>query len=282
MISNWFIYPSQLGGLKSRFTIDARIALTHIIYSGWVKNLTTSILAFDIVQFFPSLNHQLLSLILDKVGLDHKISMFFKNYLVGRKTKYLWNEFTSPSFNVNIGVGQGSALFPILSAFYLSPVFISLENHLKILKIPISIISFVDNSLFISQNKSISYSNANLFYCYNIILSLLMKCGLVVEHEKTDIFHFSRSHGVFNPPPLDLSSLGKPILLSKDIWRYLSFIFNHKLIFRNHIDFYAKKAIFTVKCMKLLENLSQGINLLQKRKLYRCCALSIALYGFLL
>jgi len=236
--------------------MDAGVALTHIICSGWVKNLTTSTLAFDIVQFFPFLNYQLLPLILDKVGLDHKISTFFKNYLVGRKTKYLWNKLTSPSFNVNIGVEQESALFPILSVLYLSSVFLSLENHLKILKIPISIIIFVDNGLFISQNKYILHSNANLFYCYNIILSLLTKCGFIVEYGKTDIFHFSRSYRAFNPPPLDLSFLGGPILLPKNTWRYLSFIFDCKLMFRNHIDFYANKAISTVKCMKLLGNLS--------------------------
>ena len=164
-------------------------------------------LVFDIVQFFLSLNHQLLPLILNKAELDCKILMFFKNYLVGRKTKYLWNNFISPSFNINIGVGQGFSLSPILSTLYLSLVFHSLENWLKILKIPISIISFVDNGLFISQNKSILHSNANLFCCYNIILSLLMKCSLVVEHRKTDIFHFSKSHGIFNPPPLNPSSL---------------------------------------------------------------------------
>ena len=141
---------------------------------------------------------------------------FFKNYLVGRKTKYLWNKFISSPFNVNVGVGKESALSPILSALYLSSVFLSLENHLKILKIPISIIFFVDNGFFISQNKSISHSNANLFCCYNIILSLLMKCGLVVEHGKTDIFHFSRSHRVFNPSPLDLSFLRKSVLLLKE------------------------------------------------------------------
>ena len=62
------------------------------------------------------------------------------------KLEDLWN----PPFNINVGVGQGSALSPILSALYLSSVFLSLENHLKILKIPISIISFVDNGLFIS------------------------------------------------------------------------------------------------------------------------------------
>ena len=101
----------------------------------------------------------------------------------------------------------------ILSALYLLPVFYSFENHLKNLKISISIISFVDNSLFISQNKSILYSNTNLFCCYNIISSLLTKYSLVVEHRKTDIFHFSRSHSLFNPPSLDLSPLEGLILL---------------------------------------------------------------------
>jgi len=124
------------------------------------------------------------------------------------------------------------------------------------------------------------HSNANLFCCYNIILSLLTKCGLVIEHRKTNIFHFSRSHSLFNPPPLDLSPFGGLVLLPKDIWKYLGFIFNCKLNFRNHIDFYANKVISTIKCMKLLGNSSRGINPLQKGKLYRCCALPIMLYGF--
>jgi len=69
-ISNDFIHPYQLGGLKHRSTTDASIALIHLIQLDWVKNLTTSILAFNIAQFFPSLNHQLLPLILDKTELD--------------------------------------------------------------------------------------------------------------------------------------------------------------------------------------------------------------------
>jgi len=88
-ISNNFIHQSQLGGLKQRSTTDAGVVLTQIICSCWVKNLITSTLAFNIAQFFPSLNHQLLPLILDKVGLDQRVFIFFKNYLVGRKTKYM-------------------------------------------------------------------------------------------------------------------------------------------------------------------------------------------------
>ena len=120
-------------------------------------------------------------------------------------------------------------------------------------------LSFVNNGLFISQNKSISHSNANLFDSYNVISSLLMRCGLVVEHEKTNVFHFSRSQGVFNPSPLDLSVLGGPILLPKNTWQYLGFIFDQKLTFRSHINFYANKVISTVKYMKMLSYASSPV-----------------------
>ena len=92
-----FIYLSQLGGLKFKSTTDAGIALTHIICLGQVKNNTTSILAFDIAQFFPSLNHYLLTCILQKAGLNICIVNFFTNYVQ--------NNFSSPTFEVNIGVG---------------------------------------------------------------------------------------------------------------------------------------------------------------------------------
>ena len=88
MASNDFIHPSQLSGLKFKSMIDAGVALTHIIRTGWVKNLSTSTLAFNIVQFFPLLNHQLLSLIMKKVGFDNRIVSFFMNYLVDRKMNY--------------------------------------------------------------------------------------------------------------------------------------------------------------------------------------------------
>ena len=111
---------------------------------------------------------------------------------------------------------------------------------------------------------------------------LLLKFGLIVKYRKTNIFHFSRLHRVFNLPSLNLSPISGPLLLSKETWKYLDFIFNHKLTFRNHIDFYSNKVIFTIKCMKLLGNSSRGINSLQKRRFYRCYALPIALYRFLL
>jgi len=214
------------------------------------------------------------------VGLDPKVISFFVDYLIRRKTNYVWNDLFSLIYEVNVEVGQGSALSPILSALYLSPFLYILENHLKILNIPVSLISFVDNGLIIAQNKSIDISNSHLFCSYNVLSSLLVKFGLIIEHLKTETFHFNRSHETFNPPPFDLSSIGGLILCPKNLWKYLGFIFDRKLTFHQHIDFYSNKAISTVKCMRLLGNSLQGINPTQKRLLYRCCILPIALYGF--
>ena len=156
---------------------------------------------------------------MDKAGFDPRISRFFSNYLVGRKTQYLWNNFSFPFFDVNIGVGQGSAL----SALYLSPVFHIFEKRLKNLKIPVSFISFVDNGLLISQNKFFEILNANLFCSYHVISHLLYHFGLVIKQGKTEVFYFSRVQGAFNPSPLDLSILGGPVLHSKEMWQLLYF-----------------------------------------------------------
>ena len=177
-------------------------------------------------------------------------------------------------------MGQGSALSPILSAIYLALFLHILENCLKILKIPISILSFVDDGLLVVQSKFFSISNSLLFCSYNIVSSFLPRFGLIVEHSKTEVFHFTRLCGSFNPPPLNLSFIGGPILYPKDTWKYLGFIFNRKLSFHQHINFYSNKVISTVKCMKILGNSVRGLIPHQKHLLYRSCVLPIALYGF--
>ena len=244
---------------------------------GWVKNLSTSTLTFNISQFFSSFNHHLLSLILGKVGFDICVIKFFFNYLVERKTYYFWNNFSLPSFNINVEVGQGSALSSILSALYLLPFLHILEKWLKNLKIPISFLLFVDDSLSVAQSKSFQLSNSHLFCSYNVASILLLD---FVEYSKTEIFHFSRSIGLFNPLSLNLSSLGGSTLCPKETWKYLGFIFDRKLSFHQHINFYSNKFISMVKCMKILGNSVQGLSLHQKWLLYRSCVLPIALYGF--
>jgi len=110
----------------------------------------------------------------------------------------MWNSFCSPLFSIDIGVGQESTLSSILSALYISPIFHIFEKRTKNLNISISFLSFVDDGLFISQEKTFEKTNAMLFYSYNIITLLFNQFELAIKHEKSEVFLFSRSYRNFN------------------------------------------------------------------------------------
>ena len=55
--ANEFLDPNQLGGIRQCSTIDAGMYFMHLICAGWAKDCHTSVIAFNIAQFFPSLNH---------------------------------------------------------------------------------------------------------------------------------------------------------------------------------------------------------------------------------
>ena len=106
-----------------------------------------------------------------------------------------------------------------------------------------------------------------------------MDTSLVMEHNKSEVFHFTRSQQPTDPS-LDLTSVRGPILTPKPIWQYLGFFFDCKLIFQYYVHHHANKCISTLNAMKLLGNSSCGILPIQKYLLYRTCVLLIALYSF--
>jgi len=167
----------------------------HLIQAEWLKQCHTSVITFDIAQFFPSLNHSFLSICLKKARLNTNVRGFFNNYHLGCSTTYSWNNFSFPPFNTNVGVDQGSALSPILFAIYLAPIIKIFKKRIKNLKenIPTDIFSFVDDGLLISQEKSYSLPSSFLLCSYNIMSKILLNTGLVIEHSKTELFHFTRA-----------------------------------------------------------------------------------------
>ena len=222
MVANRFLDPNQLGDIKQRLTTDTGIYLTHLIRTRWLKQYHTSVIAFNITQFFPSLNHYFLSICLKKVELSTNIRDFFNSYHSSYSISYLWNSFLSPIFDTNVGVSQGSALSPILSTIYLSPIIKTFKKRIKNLKenIPTDILSFVDDSLLISQEKSYSLSSSFLLCSYNIMSKILFDAGLVMEHSKTELFYFTRAQHPPNPS-INLTPVGGPVvtLLENFLWK---------------------------------------------------------------
>ena len=51
------LHLCQFRGVCQNFTEDAGIYLTHLVCTGWAKGLKTSVVAFDLAQYFPLLQY---------------------------------------------------------------------------------------------------------------------------------------------------------------------------------------------------------------------------------
>ncbi|PPQ94127.1 hypothetical protein CVT25_007912 [Psilocybe cyanescens] len=254
----------------------------HMVRAGWAKGLKTSVIAFDVAQFFPSLNHEVLMAILRKLGFSDNVVKFFFYYLVSRSTQYAWGNFTSDLRQADVGVGQGRALSPVLSALYLTLI-------MRLFKLdPLTcgcfLLSYVDDGTLVVQSKSLLNNCDALKWAYSVIFELFKKFGLALEHDKSEVFHFDRSHSKDNPS-VDLGYApytGATPLKPKLYWWYLGFYFDCKLTFTEHVQYYSTKALLTVKAMKMLGSSTRGLCPVQKCVLYCACVLPIVTYGFCL
>jgi hypothetical protein len=105
------------------------------------------VVAFDLAQFFPSINHKLILSILEKQGFAPEIVVFFLSYLMGRHTQYAWDEELSPVFPSSVGLGQGSAMSPVISALTLAPLMKEFERRVA----SALLISFMDDGTIMAE-----------------------------------------------------------------------------------------------------------------------------------
>jgi len=84
---------------------------------------------------------------------------------------------------------------PILSAIYLAPIIKTFKKRIKNLKenILTDILSFADDGLLISQEKSYLLSSSFLLCSYNIMSKILLNTSLIMEYSKTELFYFTRA-----------------------------------------------------------------------------------------
>ena len=129
------------------------------------------------------------------------------------------------------------------------------------------------------REKHIIQPCQSFFSSYRVVTDLMVLFGLVIEHDKSEIFYFSRTYNNSNPE-LDLSAIGASTLKPKTYWRYLGFYFNCCLFFKKHIYYYFTKALSTVKAINVLRNSIRGLLPLQKWLLYCSCIILITTYGF--
>jgi hypothetical protein len=122
--------------------------------------------------------------------------------------------------------------------------------------------SYVDDGTFIVSSWKVEDNLPLLKEAYGFVHNAFSSLGLVLEHDKSEAFHFSHAQRFSNPAiDLGFAPYGEATPLKpKPIWRYLGFFFDRKLLFREHVRFYSTKAFTTVKpliCLLTLQGASR-------------------------
>ncbi|KAF8638448.1 hypothetical protein AX17_002205, partial [Amanita inopinata Kibby_2008] len=272
------LYKGQCGGVEEHSTTDAGLSLLAFIQDAQRKGLCPSFLTFDIAQFFPSINHDLLCQILQRLGFSSKLVKFFSSFFSNRHTTYAWGSFKSPLFPFSLGVPQGDCLSPILAAIYIAVLFILMERRFG-----------TTNKLFLSFVDDGGIAVASQSYTQNcqLLQDILLfatdntnRLGLRIEDDKTEFIHFRTL--LFNkwhyPRPTTITVNNKTIQ-NKDILRYLGFFFDQSLSFNHHVQFYTNKGYSSLLSFRMLGNSMRGLLPSMKSLLYRAIAFPIMTYG---
>jgi len=99
------------------------------------------------------------------MGFADIVVDFFANYLVRRFTKLFWDNELSEPFPAAVGVGQGSALSPIISALYLALVLWQFHAERN----DAQLISYVNDGTIIVQSKTWGENLTKLKSAYDTV-----------------------------------------------------------------------------------------------------------------
>jgi hypothetical protein len=84
----------------------------------------------------------------------------------------------------------------------------------------VDIMSYVDDGTIMAQNPRLEDNLPPLIAAYGWIIQAFTALGLVLEHYKSEAFHFSQARG-FRPLPIDLGYapyMGNTPLRPKPMW----------------------------------------------------------------
>ncbi len=281
-------HPLQFGGMQHHSTLDAAMSMLHEISEARCRGLTVTCVAFDVAQFFPSIDHEALLTILAFQGFAKEVVQIFKSYLHNRTTSYFFGQLTGGMFDLPFGIPQGDGPSPTLASLFIAPAL-----HISVPFNPessVKLIFYVDDGNIITMSTSPQKNVKVIQTTYKSTYGAFTDLGLTLEHSKTDLFHAPAydpdNKRRINPAPLPSIDLGfapftgNTPLQPTNKWRYLGYFFDGLLSFDYHVNFYFNKAFSTTRAFRMFGKANGGLDPKNRRLFYISCVFPILTYGF--
>ena len=277
---------THFGGLPGRATTDSLHLVTKFVHDAWAHPTDhhVSLLFLDVKAAFPSVVPERLLHNMRKRGIPKQYIDWYRVRLTGRQTVLCFDDYTSPSFNIESGIDQGCPLSALAFLFY----------NTDILDIPIrkngeAGAGFIDDIIFVARGPTFSASNHK-------IQQIMERRGGCLEWSRTHHVKFEmdknalvqssrRREKSLTDPRKSVPKKRIPITIAGRITRpvkshkFLGIIIDEELCFKEQLaSAVAKGTKYALACRRLTKP-SLGIKNKYTRLLFNSVVIPKMLYG---
>lgn len=265
-----------MGGRKQRSAVDAGMTLLSDIELNKTDRKLTSCLMMDVKGAFDFVNKNQLLQTCQKNNLSSSLCQWIDSFLQSRKMKLAFDDETTQSFDVDVGVPQGSPVSPILFLIYISELF--KQNHYLTREFSVRLISYIDDIAIVASSKTF-HENCRIL---KKIASKLIDWGnnhfVQFDMKKTELIHFDSSHRATSASN-SVKLTNDLIIEPQEYIRWLGIWFDRKLTFKIHVEKRTASAIRMFHSISRLASTVRGLSFQAMRKLYIACIASISDFG---
>ena len=256
----------QSGYRSGHSTVTAVTKVVNDIIKALDDKMVCVALFIDLSKAFDSVDHNLLLLRLQKIGLDEGSCNWFSNYLIERAQAVVADGHKSSLLKISKGVPQGSILGPILFSLYINEFSSSISNsrfHL-----------YADDTVIYTVAPSVSQALSNLQSDFHSIERAFIDLKLRLNPSKTKYIVFSRL--LSSLPESGILTLSGSPIDQVSHYKYLGIWLDDKLSYKFHVDELSKK----LKCkLSFLYRNRACFNLNCRKQLIQATILPVLDYG---
>ena len=219
---NHITYPKQFGFRKGHSTSDAFLLSVAEVLNSFTKDFALLAVYIDLKKAFDTVDHEIILLKLEKIGVRGVALEWFKSYLCNRKQKVVYGEYESSLKSISTGVPQGSLLGVVL-------FMLQINDLNKSLRFSSSLLYADDTSIYVIC-RNIRALKTKIQHDINS-LSVWLGCNkLLLNVDKTKSLLFSRSTFA----NVDLW-VGNKQIESVKCFKFLGFYVDSMLSFEHHL-----------------------------------------------
>ena len=221
---NKILADNQFGFVEKRGTNDALLKVTELIYESIDQSKPTIATFLDLKKAFDTVNHDILIRRLSSYGVRGLALNLLSSYLTDRTQSAKIDNKKSNSYNVTMGVPQGTILGPLLFILYINEL-------LKLL--PSNLVSYADDTVIIFSGNSWKEVQDKMNSTLEVVGDWLSSNQLSLNATKSVYMAFStRKKNIPNNINIQIHGIK---LNSVDNYKYLGVIFDSLMKWENHI-----------------------------------------------